>query len=101
MKRMQGDERPLEVSLSHSPMWVQVHGLQIRAMNKEVGEIPGTLLGDVIEVRSGSKGSNLGRCKQIRVLLDISKPLLRWTTTIIEGIPNQVFFRYKKLETFV
>lgn len=88
MDRIRGDECPTDVKLSHVPMWVQAHGLQIRAMNRNIGEVVGSLLGEVLEVRCDSKGTAIGMCIRIRTLVDINKPLMRWTTTNIEGNAN-------------
>lgn len=47
LNRIHGDECPIELSLHTVPFWVQFHGLQIRAINKAVGEEVGALIGEV------------------------------------------------------
>lgn len=39
----------------------------------------------------------MGRCVRIRVILDVNKPLYRWTTVEIEGDTCTVIFRYEKI----
>lgn len=50
LERIWGDECPSDFMFSTTPMWIQVHGLQIQAMNWRVGETLGALLGEVLEV---------------------------------------------------
>lgn len=68
-----GEECPADFEPHLVPFWVQAHGLQIRAMNKEVGELIGAAIEQVMEVRCGPVGGAFGRCMRIRVLLDIHK----------------------------
>lgn len=70
---------PADFVLHSVSFWVQAHGMQIREMNKEVGVEIGTTLGQVLEVRSDPKGGVVGRCIRIRTLVDIHKPIVRWT----------------------
>lgn len=69
-------------------------------MNKSVGEDLGAMLGEVIQVRSDSAGAATDRCIHIRVRVDINKPLVRWTSTSIEGTPCRIMFLYEKLAGF-
>lgn len=82
-------------------MLVQVHGLQLRAMTKGVGEMLGRLLADVLNVKSDYDGAALGRCARIRANVDVNKPLYRWTTVNIEGVSCRIFFGTKRWWTFV
>lgn len=69
-------------------------------MNKEVGVAIGTAVGNVLEVRSGQEGGAVGRCIRIRAMLNINKPLIRWTNVNIEGSLRRIFLRYEKLANF-
>lgn len=64
LDRMRGDECPTYF-LQYAPAWIQAHGLQIRAMNKSVGEDVGVLLGKILEVRCDAGRVALGRCIRI------------------------------------
>lgn len=78
-------------------IWIQAHGLQLRAMTKGTGEKLGRLLCEVLDVRSDYDGVVMGRCVRIRALVDINKPLYRWTTTNIEGVASRIIFRCEKV----
>lgn len=76
---------------------MQVHGLQLRAMNKAVGEALGALFGGALVVECDEEGNALGKCIRLRVNLDVHKPLLRWSNVNIEGVTTKILFRYEKL----
>lgn len=69
-------------------------------MKKEVGEVIGSTIGHVLDVRSDPKGGAVGRCIRIRALVDINRPLVRWTSTNIGGTLCHIFFRYEKLANY-
>lgn len=56
LSRIRGDECPTYFTLSTVPFWVQIHGLQIRAMNSEVGKTLGALLGDYLKLAALAVG---------------------------------------------
>lgn len=97
LDRFRGNERPEDINLQTAPIWVQAHGLQLRAMTRDMGEKLGSLLGEVMEVRSDYDGVVLGRCVRTRTIIDVNKPLCRWTTVDIEGDTCRVYFRYEKI----
>lgn len=100
LERLHGDEIPTNFALLAVPFWVQFHGLQLRAMNRSVGEAVGALLGKVVDVFCDAEGTVIGHCIRIWVLLDIHKPLLRWTNINIGGSSRKVTFWYEKLVAF-
>lgn len=79
LDRINGDECLTEMALHTGPFWIQFHGLQLRAMNKAVGEDVGALIGEVLEINCDDEGQAIGQCLRVRVCLDIIKPLVRWT----------------------
>lgn len=87
LERIQEDECPSDFKMTTSPFWVQAHGLQIRAINKKVGEDIGSILGEVTEVHSDSGGAVVGRCIHIQAKVDTTKPLVRWTCANIPNTP--------------
>lgn len=100
LDRINGDECPTEMALHTGPFWIQFHGLQLRAMNKAVGEDVGALIGEVLEINCDDEGQAIGQCLRVRVCLDIIKPLVRWTNINIGGFICKVLFRYKKLADY-
>lgn len=97
LDRFRGDEKPEDINLQTTPVWIQAHGLQLRAMSRDMGEKLGNLLGEVIDVRSDYDGVAMGRCVKIRDILDVNKLFCRWTTMDIEGDICRVIFRYEKI----
>lgn len=51
----------MDLDLHEAPFWIQVHGLQIRAINREVGSVIGFTLGKVLEIRCDTDGGAIGR----------------------------------------
>lgn len=95
LDRMRVNECPPDLSIQTAPMWIQIHGLQFRAMNERlVGERIGALFGRVLEVCSGAE------CIRVRALINVHNPILRWTNVTIGGITQKIFFRYEKLADF-
>lgn len=50
LDRIRGDECPFELDIQEVPFWVQMHDLQLRAMNRGVREEISALLCRVTEV---------------------------------------------------
>lgn len=62
LNRTIGDVYPTDLILQKVPFWVQIHGHQLSAMNRAIGEAIGALMGDVIEFAGDEKGIAIGRC---------------------------------------
>lgn len=69
-------------------------------MNKAVGEAIGALIGDVIGLAGDEEGEAVGGCVRVRILVNVTKPLLRWTSINFGNALYRVLFRYKKLADF-
>lgn len=82
------------------PFSIQLHGLPYRAMNRQIGNEIGSLIGEVLEVTCNSEGIALGRCLRVRVRLDIRQPLIRWTNIKVAGVSSKVLLWYEKLTDF-
>lgn len=61
-------------------------------MNRDVGEAIGALVGEVVDFAGNEKGIAVGRCIRVRVLIDVSKPLLRWTSVSFGNEASRVLF---------
>lgn len=81
-------------------LWIQAHGLQLRAMTKGVGEALGKILGEVLEVKSDYDGAAIGWCVHIRAQVNVKKPLCQWASINIEGASSRTIFRYEKIADF-
>lgn len=69
-------------------------------MNKSIGIEVGDLVGEVMDFSGNEKGEAIGSCTRVQILIDVEKPLLRWTTVSIGGVTYMIFFRYEKLADF-
>lgn len=79
------DECPSTLSIHSVPFWFQVHGLQLWAMNRAIGQEIGALLGKLIEVSCDAEGAALGKCIRVKAYVDVLKPLTHWTNVNIGG----------------
>lgn len=59
------------------PFWVRLHNLPLATMTKKVGEQFAASISHVIKVEAEVDGCAWGRCLQVRVAVDIHKPLLK------------------------
>lgn len=69
-------------------------------MKKQVGEAIGALAGEVLEFAGDENGRAIGKCFRVKILLDVTKPLLRWTSISFGGDSSRVLLRYKKLADY-
>lgn len=86
-----GDECPAELNLLSVSFWVQVHDLQLRAMNKEVGEDIEVLIGNVSDVVCDGQEAALGKCLRLRVSIDVSAPFSIGLTSTLGAPPPRSF----------
>ncbi|XP_075654850.1 uncharacterized protein At4g02000-like [Castanea sativa] len=89
------------ISLTHSPFWVQIWGLPFESMIEEVGKDLGRKLGKYIELDRRSWLAEQAKFLQIRVDIPIDKPLRRGVNTVnSEGGKYWVTFKYERLPNF-
>lgn len=55
--------------------WVQIHHLSIICMNKKVGWFLGSQIGKVEDIDKGASSDCLGKFLNVRINIDISKPI--------------------------
>ncbi len=82
------------MDFTHSPLWVQVHDMPL--VYKNIG----ATLGAVGDVDVMEDGVGWGRFLDIRVHLDLTKPLNRGRTLNLNGKSVWVTFKYEKLPQF-
>lgn len=83
-----------------APLWVQIWGLPVHCITKEIGKKIGSVFESVLEVVIPTGGSKEGRHVKILCELDTTQPLLRGTTVKIEGCVQWVEFRYERAPDF-
>lgn len=91
-----------DLDFSHSPFWVQIHGLPLGQMNKKNGEAIASLLGKLDF--SGMKAYDTSTFKdylRLRVIIDITKPLKKgFFLKRKEKEDLWVRFKYERLSDF-
>lgn len=99
-KRAFGNERIAELTLTEVPFWVQIHGLEIQLHTRYVGELLGNKIGRVLDVDCASNSIAWGKCLRVRVLLNVSKALVRGSRIDFNGVVSVVVFCYERLGDF-
>lgn len=65
-----------------------------------MGEVLGNKVGRVIEVDCSANSIAWGRCLRVRILINVTKPLVRGMKVEFNGNTSVVIFRYEKLCDF-
>lgn len=81
-------------------MWVQMHNVHFRMMNKYYGEKLRKGPGDIIDIDVVKDGIGWRHFLQIKAWIDIAKPLLRGTVTNTTRNPLWISFKYERLHNF-
>lgn len=66
------------------PIWVRAYGIPMGMMNTEIGDLVGEQIGEVLEVDIDEDGYAMGEFMRIKVRMDITVPLMRFTTLEFE-----------------
>lgn len=102
LRRWGPSESLEELDFDHGPFWIQAHGLPLSQMTESNGMKIGNLVGSALKVQNygGDKGAILGYLR-IRVLLDLTKPLL--TGFYLKRVGKKdswIRFLYERLSDF-
>lgn len=79
---------------------MQIHSLEIQLLTRYVGELIGSKIGRVLEVVCSSNSIAWGECLHVRVLINVTKPLVRGSRIDFNGMVSVVVFCYEKLGDF-
>ncbi|XP_044405647.1 uncharacterized protein [Triticum aestivum] len=66
------------------PIWVRVHGIPMGVMSRETGELVGNKLGTFLDVDLDDNGYAIGQFIRIKVRMDITIPIMRFSTLEME-----------------
>jgi hypothetical protein len=94
-----GFSDPIEVSLEHVPIWVQIHKIP-EAFRKEpvVRQLVNRQVGKVITVEMQPSGGFRGDFVRARILQDVCKPISRLVSLYLYGGGDSIFdVKYEKL----
>ena len=101
MKRFLDDSSPTNVTFSHSPFWICIFSIPIKSMNKVIGTRIGNEMGELIMVDAPKSGLAWSPFLQVRVNIDITKPLMRGKMIQIDDLEaSWVAFKYEWLPIF-
>lgn len=100
MKWFDGLTPPSEISFSHTFMWVQMHNLPYACMNSNVGLRIGASICKVFHVDEDEHGKGWGQFLKCLVEMNLTKPLLRGKTLLLEGKQIIVSFKYERFPKF-
>ncbi|KAH7567864.1 hypothetical protein JRO89_XS07G0170200 [Xanthoceras sorbifolium] len=92
----------MNMKFSQTVLWVQVHNVPLVCMTKEIGLFIDRQIGIVCELDLSATGDCLGKFLQIRVSLDISKPLKRCIRMELDGSrkASTMLLCYERLPEF-
>lgn len=96
------DQKTLsQLKFHHTPIWVQVHDMPLRCMNRSVGSKIGASLGKVEEVAIAKDDVGWGRYMRLQVVIDLYQPLERGRDLILSGNTWWIAFKYEKTASFL
>ncbi|KAH7838605.1 hypothetical protein Vadar_028843 [Vaccinium darrowii] len=101
LERWQSNKALKDYCFDFTPMYIQVWGLPLQFMSKDVGVKLGMKFGDVDDVRIPQSGTREGRFLRIRTTINVKQPLKRGSLIkLSDAAPSWVEFRYEKLPAF-
>lgn len=101
LKEYDGKQQMSKLVLTNAPFWIRIHDLPLMGRNTYMGKEIGNSLGQTLEVNLDEGEVEWGEFLRVRVILDISKPLIRKKHIIIEDLePMWVYFTYEKVPNF-
>jgi hypothetical protein len=77
LKDFDGRTSPSDLALEKAAFWIRMIGLPLSCMGRETGGMIGSSVGEVEVVDIDVNGVGWGEFLQVRVLIDLMKPLAR------------------------
>ena len=101
LQEFKGELTPKERVMRWSPFWVQMYNLPLKCRTKETAWAIGSKMGLVMEVDVSDSGVQWGKFLRVRIMMDISKKLVRRKKITIEGGESKwIHFKYERLPNF-
>lgn len=88
---------PSQFSFDKAVFWVRMINLPLACMNVEIGQKIRASVGTMETVDADAEGNAWGKFLQVKILLDLKKPLPRGRKINIEGMANWIMFQYERL----
>lgn len=99
LQEFEGSTAPNAIFLSE-PFWVQLHKLPLEGMSKEIGGKTGSAIGNVFSVDVDGEGLAWEKSLQVRVKVELSKPLLLGMWVRVGEKQLWISFKYERMENF-
>jgi hypothetical protein len=100
VEEFDGIASPNEIEFNHVAFWIRMFNLPLACMSQKVGFQIGSSVGEVAEVDTDGEGLGWGEYLQIRIKIDISKPLPRGRVLKLQGKTVWVPFKFENLPLF-
>ncbi|MBA0712943.1 hypothetical protein Golax_012011, partial [Gossypium laxum] len=100
LHKLQWGEDPLKIPLFMAPFWVQIHDVPIGLFSKKLAVQLGNFVGEFIEYDVSNLGKENRNYMQVRVRIDVRRPLKRRKQILFCGNCTYVRFRYERLPIF-
>lgn len=81
-------------------MWVQMHNISFGLMNRVYGETLEKTIGEIIKVDIDKDGAGWDHFLRVKILVDITKPLVRGNLINCSCNLLWITFKYEKLPNF-
>lgn len=95
-----GCAQPSDFSFDKAAFWVRMINLPLACMGNEIGRKIGATVGVVEAVDTEANGMGWGEFLRVKILLDLTKPVLRGRKINIQGKPVWITFQYERLPKF-
>lgn len=99
LKEFEENVRPSEISFDESPMWIKIYDTPIGKRNRKTAKILGNHIGKYLDY-DDSDELNLNRTLNIKVLIELKKPLMRGIYMNVGGVSKWCPIKYVRLPTF-
>jgi hypothetical protein len=90
----------MELDFEKVAFWVRMYNLPLACMSKAMGIRIGASMGQVEEVDVGKDGIGWGEYLQVRIMLNLSKPLFRGRGLRIKDRSILIAFQYERIPRF-
>jgi hypothetical protein len=100
VKDFEGVTPPAEIDFDKVAFWVRMVNMPLACMCKEIGFQIGASIGTVEEVDTDEEGIGWGEYFQVRIQIDLKKPLLCGKMLKVQGRTVRVLFQYERLPIY-
>lgn len=97
---VQWGEDPLQVLLFLTPFWVQIHDVPIGLFSESLAVQLVNFVGSFLEYDASNLGKENRNYIQVRVQIDVRRPLKRKKQIMYRGSCTYVKFKYEQLSLF-